>query len=376
MNLRLKRITMREIAMRLKEPFEISSGIVDTRRILLLELESVDGAAAWSECVADVEPNYFPDTVETSKLAIREWIAPRLLGRAFSRPVEIYDLLETGFRGHPMAKAAVEMGMWGLAAELERLSLAAMLGGARPKVPVGISVGIQAGPEQLTEKVQGYVREGYRKIKLKIKPGKDIAYVRAVRESIGDAVPLMVDANNVYTLDDTAILKQLDAFGLMMIEQPLAWDDLVRHAQLQRVLKTPLCLDESITNVDRAQDMITLHSGTIINIKPGRVGGLTSALRIHNLCKQHNIPVWCGGMLESGIGRAYNVALASLSNFLFPGDISPSARYWERDIVQPPWTMDSEGFITVPRDKPGIGVSIDRDTIEDNTIAKETISAA
>jgi O-succinylbenzoate synthase len=370
----LKKIDLREIQLPLKEAFEISSGSVKTRRILLLRLEGADGEIAWSECVAEESPNYYPDTTDTARIAIRDWIAPLVLDRDFDGPEGIYDMLEERIRGHPMAKASVEMGMWGLTAEVRQVSLSQLLGGTRDKVPVGISIGIRKSPEELVARVQQCVRQGYKKIKMKIKPGKDIEYVRAVRAAVGPDVPLMVDANNAYTLDDLPRLKQLDEFGLMMIEQPLAWDDLLRHARLQKEVKTPICLDESISNLERAEDMIALGSGRIINIKPGRVGGFTSSVRIHDLCERHGVPVWCGGMLESGVGRSYNVALASLPNFTLPGDISPSARYWERDIVTPEWTMESDGFIRVPSTRKGIGVTVDLDMVDRLTVWSDTIS--
>jgi O-succinylbenzoate synthase len=347
---------------------------VKTRRILLLRLEGADGEIAWSECVAEESPNYYPDTTDTARIAIRDWIAPLVLDRDFDGPEGIYDMLEERIRGHPMAKASVEMGMWGLTAEVRQVSLSQLLGGTRDKVPVGISIGIRKSPEELVARVQQCVRQGYKKIKMKIKPGKDIEYVRAVRAAVGPDVPLMVDANNAYTLDDLPRLKQLDEFGLMMIEQPLAWDDLLRHARLQKEVKTPICLDESISNLERAEDMIALGSGRIINIKPGRVGGFTSSVRIHDLCERHGVPVWCGGMLESGVGRSYNVALASLPNFTLPGDISPSARYWEGDIVTPEWTMESDGFIRVPSTRKGIGVTVDLDMVDRLTVWSDTIS--
>jgi len=213
---------------------------------------------------------------------------------------------------------------------------------------------------------------GYRRIKLKIKPGADIDVVAAVREALGPDVPLSVDANCAYSLADAEHLRKLDAFDLMMLEQPLAWNDLTRHAELQRSLKTSICLDESITGVAAVEAMVTLRSGRIVNIKPGRVGGLTPAVAIHDHCLAHALPVWCGGMLETGIGRAYNVALASLPNFKLPGDLSPSARYWERDIISPEWTM-ADGLVTVPLDRPGLGVTVDRDRIEDLTVRMESV---
>jgi O-succinylbenzoate synthase len=371
--LEITSITLREIRLPLKEPFRISSGVMSDRRIALLELTDASGATAWSECVADDLPNYTSETIETAWIAITRWVAPRVLGRAFDAPSDVFAVLEEDFRGHLMAKAAVEMGMWGVEATRVGVPLARLIGGTRTTIPVGISLGIQQTPEHLVEKVRGALAEGYRKIKLKIMPGKDVEFVRAVRAAFPDA-PLMADANNAYTIDDASALVAMDDLNLMMFEQPLAWEDIVRHATLQKMLKTPICLDESITSLDRAQDMVTLGAGRLINIKPGRVGGFAESLAIHDFCEVNGIPVWCGGMLESGIGRAYNVALASLSNFHKPGDVSPSARYWKEDIVTPEWTMSADGHVTVPFDKPGIGVTVNVDRIDDLTVRKETIS--
>ena len=372
--IRLDAITLREIRLALREPFRISSGVTSERRILLLELHDASGASTWSECVAGERPNYSPETIDTAWIAVRDWIAPRLLGRTIGHPGQVHGWLEDDFRGHNMAKAGVEMGLWGLGALLEGVPLARFIGGTRDRIATGISLGIQESPARLVEKAAAAVAEGYRKVKIKIGPGKDVEWVRAVREALPDA-PLMADANNAYTIDDAERLRQLDGLDLMMVEQPLAWDDLVRHAQLQRLLATPVCLDESITSLDRAQDMVTLGAGRIINIKPGRVGGFGPSLAIHDFCQQHGIPVWCGGMLESGVGRAYNVALASLPNFTKPGDVSPSARYWARDVVDPEWTMDREGMVTVPLAEPGIGVAVDRDRIEALTVRSERVEA-
>jgi O-succinylbenzoate synthase len=369
--LKIQRLTLREIRLPLREPFAISSGVVKDRRITLLQLQDVDGVIGWSECVAEEMPSYSSETIDTAWLAIREWIAPRILGKTLGGPEEVHDILERDFRGHKMAKAGVEMGIWELTARIRGVPLARLLGGARERIATGISLGIQKNPETLVAKATAAQAQGYRKIKIKIKPGAEVEYVQAVREALGPGAPLMVDANNAYTLEDMDRLRQLDRFGLMMIEQPLAWDDLVRHATLQKQLKTPICLDESITGVDRAEDMVALGSGRIINIKPGRVGGFRAAIAIHNFCAAHGIPVWCGGMLESGVGRAHNVALASLPNFLLPGDLSPSRRYWERDIVTPEWTMDSQGMVTVPSDQPGMGVTVDMDRVDDLTVRCE-----
>ena len=371
--LRVDRIVLREIRLPLKEPFRISSGVVSERRIALLELHHPDGIVGWSECVAGEQPNYSDETIDTAWLALREWIAPRILGRALEGPQVVHELLARDFRGHRMAKAAVEMGCWELSARLCDVSLATLLGGTRDRIVTGISIGLQESADALVERARAALAQGYRKIKLKIAPGRDVAYVRAVREALGPDVHLMADANSAYTLADAELLKQLDAFDLLMIEQPLGRDDLVRHASLQRLLATPLCLDESITDVERAEDMITLGSGRIINIKPGRVGGFAMSIAIHDLCQRHGIPVWCGGMLESGVGRAHNVALASLPNFTLPGDLSPSARYWERDIVTPEWTMDEDGMVRVPREMPGMGVTVDMDRVENLTVRREVV---
>lgn len=368
----LDRIVLREIRLPLKEPFRISSGEVSERRIGLLELHHPDGVTVWSECVAGEYPNYSPETIDTAWHAIETWIAPRVLHRPLSHPRAVYPLLQEDVRGHEMAKAAVEMGCWAMFAELSGCSLAQLLGGVQRRIPVGISLGIQSSPAALIERAAAAHAEGYHKIKLKIKPGADIEYVAAVRAALPHA-HLMADANNAYTLADTEHLARLDEYGLMMVEQPLEREDIRRHALLQARLKTPICLDESITSVERAEDMIALKSGRIINIKPGRVGGFASALAIHDVAMKNGIPVWCGGMLESGIGRAYNVALASLPNFTLPGDLSPSARYWQRDIVTPQWTMSADGFVDVPFDHRGIGVTLDVDRIEDLTVRMQIL---
>jgi O-succinylbenzoate synthase len=375
MTLRLETITLREIRLPLKEPFRISSGVVSERRIALVELRDAGGVSGWSECVAGEQPNYSAETIDTAWHAIREWLAPRVLGRPIEEPADVFAVLDRNVRGHHMAKAAVEMGCWDVAARQRGLPLARLLGGTRDRVATGISIGIQESPAALAAAARAAFDEGYRKIKVKIAPGADVEYVGAVREALGAGAHLMADANSAYTLADADHLVKLDDFGLIMLEQPLGRDDLVRHAALQRRLRTPLCLDESITDVDRADDMIALGSGRIVNIKPGRLGGFTSSKAIHDLCAQHGVPVWCGGMLESGVGRAHNVALASLPNFSLPGDLSPSARYWARDIVTPEWTMDADGMVHVPLDRPGIGVTVNLDRVDDLTVRREVLAA-
>jgi O-succinylbenzoate synthase len=371
----ITRLTLREVHLSLKEPFRISSGTVSHRRIFLLELGAADGTTGWSECVAGEQPNYSPETIDTAWMAIREWLAPRVVGVKFGHPDQVFAALDHHVRGHLMAKAAVEMGCWDVAARQAGVPLSRLLGGTRDKVATGISIGIQADPGALVSRAGAAVALGYRKIKVKIEPGSDLEFVAAVRNAIGPDIDLMADANSAYSLDDAAHLKRLDAFHLAMIEQPLDREDLVRHAKLQRQLDTPICLDESITSVARAADMIELGAGRIVNIKPGRVGGFAVSRAIHDLCHAHGIPVWCGGMFESGVGRAHNVALASLPNFLLPGDVSPSARYWDRDIVTPEWIMDREGMVRVPLDRPGMGVEVDRARVEDLTVRVDEISA-
>ncbi len=368
----IDRIVLREITLRLKEPFRISSGLIAARRIALLEFFDSDGASTWSECVAFQEPNYTSETIDTAWLAITQWLAPRLLGVRMESAAQVHGVLAKNIRGHNMAKAAVEMGGWGLTATLAQRPLSEVIGGTRDRVPTGISIGIQASPEELVARARAAVKAGYKKIKVKIQPGQDVEYVAAVRAALGKHIEIMADANSAYTEAHTNHLALLDEFDLLMLEQPLGDDDLVRHARLQKKIRTPICLDESITSVERAEDMITLGSGRIINIKPGRVGGFTASREVHDVAQRAGMPVWCGGMLESGIGRAYNVALASLPNFSMPGDLSPSARYWHKDIVSPEWTMDDEGMVPVPV-TPGLGVAVDTEMIDGLTVRRDEL---
>lgn len=372
--MRIETIRIREIRLPLKEPFRISSGTIRERRICLVEVVDEEGNVGWGESVADALPNYSADTIDTVWLAIREWLAPRLLGRTVNGPQEAHPLLAAGIQGHRMARAALEMACWALAAERAAVPLARLLGGTREMVAAGISIGIQRDPAALVERALAAREAGYAKVKVKIQPGADLAYVAAVRDALGPAAPLMADANSAYAPEDADHLARLDEYGLTMVEQPLGQDDLVRHAELQRRIRTPICLDESITGLDRARDMVALGSGRIVNIKPGRVGGHAESIRIHDFCGSAGVPVWCGGMLESGIGRAHNVALASLPNFTLPGDLSPSARYWQRDVVVPEWTMDGEGRVRVPLDRPGLGVEIDHVHLDRLTVRLERLA--
>lgn len=371
----IAKLTLREIALPLKEPFESASGRVESRRILLVEIKNQHGTSGWAECVAMAGPDYSPETIDTAWIMIRDWVAPRLMGREFNKPEEVHLLLERHFRGNEMAKGAVEMAVWDLSGQIEGMSLAEVLGGKRDKVPTGIAIGLQESPKALAAKAMAACEEGYQRIKVKIQPGRDIQYIRAVFAELGPDGDVMVDANGAYTHEDFSHIGKLDEFGLLMIEQPLAWDDLRHHAELQSNIRTPICLDESIYSLARTQEMIDLKAAEVVNIKPGRVGGFANAIAIHDLCQENDIPVWCGGMLESGIGRAHNVALATLPNFVIPGDLSPSARYWEEDIVEPEWTMDGEGNVAVPRDKPGMGVTVNLERVESLTVRSETLVA-
>ena len=362
MTITLERAFLREIDLRLKEPFRISSGETWDRRILLVELEGSDergrSALARGECVAGGEPTYSPETADTARMVIERWLAPRLLGASFDHAREVWPLLDRNLRGHRMAKAALEMACWELQARLEERPLTELLGGVQRRVPTGISLGIQGSPAELADKVRAALDRGYRKVKMKIRPGADVEFLEPLRDALGPDAPLAVDANAAYGPEDAERLERVDRLALMMIEQPLDGEDLLRHARLQERLETPLCLDESITSPERAEDMRDLTAGRIVNVKPGRVGGFSQAIAVHDVCRAAEIPVWCGGMLESGIGRAHNVALASLPGFVLPGDLSPSDRYWARDVVEPEWTMDGGGMVRVPFGRPGPGVEV------------------
>jgi O-succinylbenzoate synthase len=357
--MRIRRVSLREVHLSLKERFEISTGGWTERRVLLLRMESEE-AEAWSECVAAEAPNYSYETPETAWHILTDHVLPAILGRDFQGPGDILDPVHW-IRGHPMALAAVEMGAWALEAAAAQVPLYQLLGGVRESVPVGVSVGLQPTDEQLVAKVGDRLAQGYGKVKLKIKPGRDLGMVEAVRRAFPRA-PLMVDANASYSLDHAGLLKELDQLDLMMLEQPLGFQDLREHALLQSRIETPICLDESIRNPGDTHLALKLGSCRIVNVKPGRVGGFGASKAIHDIAADRGVPVWCGGMLETGIGRAYNLALASLPNFLLPGDISESRRYWIQDVVEPEFVMEG-GMMSVPSG-PGIGVKVREDRIE------------
>ena len=346
--------------------FETSFGRIYDKHFIVVRLEG-EGAAGYGECVAEQDPYYSAETNTTAWHIIEEFIAPLVLGVHFSHPREIFHALKA-IRGNNMAKAAVEMAAWDLYARQQGQPLSRVLGGTRERIASGVSIGIQDSLSDLAARIDRELAAGYRRIKIKIKPGWDIEAVKTARARVG-AVPLMVDANAAYTMADADHLAELDAFDLMMIEQPLDYDDIADHAALQRRLKTPICLDESIKTVNIAREAIAAGACRIINIKPGRVGGFAESIRLHDLCAANGIPVWHGGMLESGIGRAANIHLSTLANFTLPGDIAASKRYFDPDLIDPPIEVASDGTIAVPQG-PGIGVSIRQDRIEAATLRK------
>jgi O-succinylbenzoate synthase len=346
--------------------FETSFGRVYDRTFMVVKLDG-GGVTAWGECVADSDPYYSPETVDTAWHITAEFLAPLVLGVEFADPRDVFPAFRR-VRGHHMAKAAVEMAAWDLHARQEGKPLAAVLGGTRARVAAGVSIGIQDSLEQLVERVGAELADGYQRIKIKVKPGWDLDAAAAVRKRFGQ-VPLMVDANAAYRLADAERLAGLDRFGLMMIEQPLDYDDIRDHAALQRRLATPLCLDESIHSVRLGRDAIDAGACRVINIKPGRIGGHGESIRLHDLCASRGIPVWHGGMLESGIGRAHNLHLSSLANFSLPGDVAASRRYYEPDLIDPPIEVGSDGTIPVP-DGHGIGVHVVEERVERATIRR------
>jgi O-succinylbenzoate synthase len=359
---------VRRISLPLLHPFETSFGRTTAKEFLLVAV-SAGGETGYGECVADADPYYLPETSETVLHVLRDFLVPLAFTLDLDHPRALWPALAR-VRGHEMAKAALEMAVWELHARREGRPLYAVLGGRGGTIAAGVSIGLQRDDAALVDRVAAESADGYRRIKIKIKPGRDVASVLAVRARF-PALPLMVDANSAYTLDDLAVFEALDAHALMMVEQPLAWDDVVDHAVLQRALRTPVCLDESIRSADDARHAVDLGSCRIVNIKAGRVGGFTSSLAVHDLCLSRGIPVWCGGMLESGIGRLANVHLQTLPGFTLPGDTSASARYFAEDLVDPPVTVAADGTIAVP-EGPGIGHAIVWPRVERATTARET----
>lgn len=365
----IESITLHRINMPLRTPFTASYGTYTERESIIVEMTDRTGHTGWGECVAFATPWYTEETIDTAWHVLQDFLIPTLLdpdqnGEQISHPSELSARFQLVKRHH-MAKASLEMAAWDLYAKINRIPLAQAIGGNKKEVEAGVAIGLQKSETALFQLIQTYIEQGYNRIKVKIKPGTDIDLIRGIRNQFPD-IALMADANSAYTLQHSDHLAQLDDFGLLMIEQPLADDDIIDHAKLQAQLATPLCLDESIVSYESARQAIELDSCRIINLKIGRVGGISEAKRIHDLCVAHHVPVWCGGMLETGIGRAHSIALASLPGFTLPGDLSPSARYWERDIVSPEITV-KHGKITVPT-TPGIGFAVDREYLQAVTI--------
>src|ERR1700692_3849684 len=342
LGMKINEIILREVPMKLVTPFETSMDRTESRRVLLVEV-NVDGVAGWGECVAGEDPYYSPETVETAWIALRDYLWPLIKGKEFSSAAEVWSLLAR-VRGHNMAKASLEAAVWDAEARQKNLPLWKLLGGTQQEISCGVSIGLKESLEVLVRLRQDFPR-----------------------------IKLMVDANSAYRLEDWPLLKQLEGFYLMMIEQPLGWDDLYSHIELQRKLDTPICLDECIHNEDQAQAAVSLGACKIINIKLGRVGGFTVAKQIHDICERAGVPVWCGGMLETGIGRAHNIALSTLPNFTLPGDVTASKRYWHEDIIDPEVTVSSRGTIAVPQG-PGIGFTPRRGLIQKLTTRTERLS--
>ena len=366
--MRIDKIELREIRMPLVHFFETSFGRTTERRIVLVQVMA-EGLTGWGEVTCGEKPFYSYETPETAWHILRDFLIPWTLHRKWESASEVADCFRP-VRGHNMAKAALENALWDIEAQQKGLPLAQLVDGTRSEIPCGVSIGIQNSVEDLLAKIEKECAAGYQRIKVKIKPGWDLEVMERIRTKFS-SLPLMADANSAYTLADVERLKRLDRFNLMMIEQPLGWDDLLDHARLQSELSTPICLDESIHSPDDARKAIEIGACRIINIKLGRVGGFTSAKRLHDLCRANGIPVWCGGMLESGVGRAHNVALSALPGFTLPGDISASARYWSRDIIDPEVEVTTHGTIRVP-ETPGLGYTPNLARIEPLTARRES----
>lgn len=365
--MKIEELVFREIHLRLKTPFETSFGTIWKRRVLLVEVRS-QGLSGWGECTAGEGPFYNSETTDTGWIVLCNFIVPLALGKSLARASDLPVLLAP-IRGHEMAKAAVENALWDIEAQERGISLSTLLGGTRNEIPCGVSIGIQNTPEALLAVIEKELAAGYQRIKIKIKPDRDLEFVAAARKRF-PAVKLMVDANSAYRLADVEHLKRFDSYDLTMVEQPLAWDDIFEHAQLQKQISTPVCLDESIHNARHARAAIELGACRIINIKLGRVGGHTEARLIQEICRERSIPVWCGGMLETGIGRAHNIAMSSLPGFVLPGDVSASQRYWDEDVIEPEVKVSPQGTIRIPT-ATGLGFSVKRQHIEALTVRKE-----
>jgi o-succinylbenzoate synthase len=369
--MKVEAITLREIQMPLVHFFETSFGRTYNRRVLLLTAHC-DGVDGWAECVAGENPHYSSEWIESAWPTLKHHLAPAVMGRQLAYPSESAAFMAR-VRGHRMAKAAVENAIWDADAKQRQQPLWKLLGGKRHEIACGVSIGIQDSIEQLLEKIETELAAGYRRVKVKIKPGWDLNVLERIRSRWADIV-LSCDANSAYTLDELEHLRKFDQFNLLMIEQPLWDDDIYYHARLQSQLRTAICLDESIHQARDASFAADISACRIMNIKVGRLGGFSEAKRVHDVCQAAQIPVWCGGMLESGVGRMHNIALSTLENFRLPGDVSASKRYWKEDIIEPEVVVTPQGMIEIS-DEPGTGYRVREDLVERLTVRKETIRA-
>lgn len=372
MGFKIEHVRLHWIEMPLVHFFETSFGRTYSRQMILVEV-SCGGVSGWGEVTCGEHPYYNEEWTEGAWELLNAYIVPAVLGKSFEKAAEV-GKCTAGMKGHRMTRGGLEAACWDLEARLAGIPLWKLIGGgARPEIPCGVSIGIQDSVSQLLGKIHTEVDAGYQRIKMKIKPGWDVEVIREVRREF-PSILLMADANSAYTLADIDHLKRLDEFNLMMIEQPLSHDEIIDHAQLQAALNTPICLDECIRTAHHAEQAIRLKAGRIINIKLGRVGGFAEAIKVHDICQQNGIPVWCGGMLESGIGRAHNIALATLPNFVLPGDVSASRRYWKRDIIDP-WVEVTPRGTIVTGDAPGFGYPLDLEFLESVRTRHESYSA-
>jgi o-succinylbenzoate synthase len=367
------RVELFEIRLPLVHYFETSFGRTTERRIILVRVEDTDGAQGWGECTAGENPFYSDEWTESAWATIKTFLVPMVVGHEVENAAGVFATMKP-VRGHRMAKAAIETACWDLEAKRAALPLWQHLGGVNREIPCGVSIGIQDTPEILLEKIERELAAGYQRIKIKIKPGWDVRVIERVRARFPDIL-LSVDANSAYSLNDTALLRALDEFNLMMIEQPLAHDDILDHAELQKGLQTPICLDESIHSSDDARHAIDRGACRIINLKLGRTGGHAEAVRTERVCRERGVPVWCGGMLEAGVGRAHNISMSTLAGFTLPGDVSASARYWTEDIIEPPVTVTPRGTIIAP-DRPGIGYHVNRQRVDALAVRRESIGSS
>ncbi|MBZ5545787.1 MAG: o-succinylbenzoate synthase [Acidobacteriia bacterium] len=365
--MKIEHVEVREIRLPLVHFFETSFGRTTERRIVLVRVDA-EGLTGWGEVTCGEEPFYSYETPETAWHILRDFLIPWSLGHECAAASEFAPRFRP-IRGHNMAKAAIENALWDIESQMKGVPLWRHLGGTLEEIPCGVSIGIQNTIEDLLERIQRELDAGYQRIKVKIKPGWDVEVLERIRREF-PRIALMADANSAYTLADLPLLKSLDRFYLMMIEQPLGWEDLIDHAKLQREIATPVCLDESIHSAEDARKAIEIGAGKIINVKLGRVGGHTEARRVEEVCRSRNVPVWCGGMLESGIGRAHNIAMSTLPGFTLPGDVSASRRYWSEDIIDPEVTVTSQGTIRVPQ-TPGLGYAPKLEKIEKLMVRRE-----